>query len=270
MISLGSILKGRVTAVNYDPDNNQLEGLQLTLYDHEGSTFIGLIPINDLDDPSIPEGESGRRHIARKYLGRLMIAKVVKENPLILSHSQAIIEKAKEISLEPGQEIEGKVIWATKNVAALEYLDCIQMLMTAEEYGPIRHVDLRKALTPGATIKVEVTSIEDGVVFCSHKKFMPNPWPRIQQKYKKKNQYLCAVTRLLTKGVIVELERGLEVLATPYPFFDVKVGDEVGVEITDINPEAGKIRGFITAKAASADTPLGRISRGGERRNTFV
>jgi ribosomal protein S1 len=51
---------------------------------------------------------------------------------------------------------------------------------------------------------------------------------------------------------VVSLEPGLDILCSPYPFFEVKVNDDVAVEIVDINPEQGKMKGFITALANRA------------------
>jgi len=82
--------------------------------------------------------------------------------------------------------------------------------------------------------------------------FAPNPWPRYLAKYQTRNQYLARVKSLNKVGIVVSLEPGLDILCAPYPFFDVRVNDDVAVEIVDIDPEHGKMKGFVTALANRA------------------
>jgi len=240
---LGQIAKGRVVAVNQE--ENSVESLNVMLNDGQ----IAIVPAEEVND-NVSEEQFGVRRTARRYMGRTIIGKVIEENPIIISHRQAVEEKAKEITLVPGQVIEGIATWITKRQAEIEYNYCVRMTLPANEFGWLKGNDLRALIKPGQKLQVEIKDIsEDGIIIVTHKKFEKNPWPEIQKKYHPRGQYLGQVTKKIDSGIFVNLEPGLDVLASPYPFFEVEVGDEVALEITDINPEAGKMKGYITARA---------------------
>lgn len=72
-------------------------------------------------------------------------------------------------------------------------------------------------------------------------------------KYVPKNQYLGTVVNIIREGAFVNLEPGLDMLCSPIPpFIELQKGDEVSVEIRNVNIEAGRIKGVITAKAMTA------------------
>jgi small subunit ribosomal protein S1 len=203
------------------------------------------MPITELDG-DLTESNNAR-HIARRYMGRTVIAKVTNTKPLEISIKEAIEEKLEKTTLKVGQEVAGTVVWVNRKHAEIEYNNCLIMVMPSTEYGYLRIGNLADVLKPGEKIAVEVTSITDETVFVSHKKYADNPWPSIQAKYCMRGQYLARVVKVIDIGVFVNLEPGLDVLAAPRPtFFDVKFGDEVALEITDLEPSTGKIKGIIT------------------------
>ncbi len=122
--------------------------------------------------------------------------------------------------------------------------------MNADDYGWLKHIDLRTTLNRGNKLKVEVIDVTEEEICVSHKKYAYNPWPKYLEKYNPRNQYLAKVKNVINQGVIVSLEPGLDILCSPLPFFEVKIHDEVAIEIVDINPAAGKMKGLVTAQAS--------------------
>jgi len=240
-MNLNEIHLGRITAVN------NVEGQELTLKIEFEDGTEGIIPLAEL---RLAEENLDARKLARRYMGRYVKAKVISTNPLILSQVQAAAELSKQYTFEVGQTVTVVTTYVNKWRAELEYEYCVPMILPNTEYGWLSKVDLRQTLFPGSVLQVEIIDISDtGVITVSQKKFAPNPWPLLKKKYHPKSQYLGRVTDLLKSGVLVNLEPGVDVLCTPYPFFSVDVGDEVAVEIVDINPDAGRIKGYITAQA---------------------
>lgn len=259
MNNIGEIVKGRVIGV--EQDNNQPSSLIFKCFPPHNSLGTGNIPISELPETFERSGQDVIRQTGRRYNGRVMIAKVVQENPLILSNIEARKERSEKLlpELKEGQTIDVRIISARLREAEVEYRDCITMTLPADEYSLMPNVDLREKLVLGNFLKVDIISIgEDGKITCSHKKYAENPWPRLQKTYHKKCQYLSQVIKVLEKGILVSLEPGVNLFISPFPFFEVHQGDEVNVEITDINPEACKIKGYITGRAHVAALVGGR------------
>jgi ribosomal protein S1 len=245
-IAVGETISGVVTEINQT--NGNPDSIILSI----GGKKKAIIPLTELPEDMTTGGQGAVRHLARKYMNRKLIGTVVNINPLTLSYNEAVKHLTTKITLNVGDEIDATVVWTSKNYAELEYQN-MPLSLSASEFGWLKYVDLRSALNRGQRIKVEVLEVEeDGTVRVSHKKFARNPWPKYQEKYQKRNQYLARVKSLNKVGVVVSLEPGLDILCSPYPFFEVKVNDDVAVEIVDINPEQGKMKGFITAQANRA------------------
>jgi ribosomal protein S1 len=241
---IGSLVKGRVVAINPSKEGDwTVESLQVEL----GNGTTGIIPITELDAET---NKDSARHIARRYMGRTLLGKVIQIEPFILSMAQAVKERSQNINLEVDQEIEGIVVWVNRKTAALEYRNCITMMLPSENYGYLRIGNFMDVLKAGDKLQLEIKSINpEGVITVSHKKFANDPWDRIKAKYLINGQYLGKVTKKIPAGIFVNLEPELDVLATPYPFFEVNEGDEVALEITDIEVALGKMKGRITALA---------------------
>lgn len=240
--TIGQILTGRVIAVNA---NEQGETIGLTVSLGSQNCFI---PIEEVLMLS-PQDSLDSRKLGRKFIGRNMMIKVINSNPLIVSNKQALEEKREKIKLDVGQEIEGVVISVNSKEAKIEYQNCLIVTLPSDEYNYLKTTNLKYVLEVGTTIKVQVLSINGDEIIVTHKPYVKDNWTELSKKYQLKNQYLGRVVNLIQAGVFVNLEPSIDILCSPYPFFEVKRGDEVIVEITDINPSAGKIRGIITGKA---------------------
>ena len=245
-LSIGETISGGVTEIK------QVNGIPEEIILSVGGKKKAAIPLTELPEKINGDGQKAVRHLARKYMNRKLIGTIVKTDPLTLSYNNAVKNITTGVKLKVGDEVKATVVWTSKNKAELEYHN-MPLYLNASEFGWLKYVDLRSALNRGQKIQVKVINItEDGKVEVSHKMFAPNPWPRYLAKYQTRNQYLARVKSLNKVGIVVSLEPGLDILCAPYPFFDVRVNDDVAVEIVDIDPEHGKMKGFVTALANRA------------------
>lgn len=245
---IGQIAKGRVQTISVNE-----EGLAESIVISSSNNGNIIIPINEINLIET-EKDLVPRVLARRFIGKLMIAKIINTNPMTGSNKQALAEKKQTINLVPGQEIEGVVVAVESDEAKIEYKDCIITTLSSTEYNSLKTVNLRFVLKVGNLIKVQILSVDDEneEVTVTHKPYSGNTWEKLLEKYHIGSQHLGKIANTVKYGAFVNLEHGIDILCTPYPFFDIKRGDEVAVEITGIDEKAGRIRGIITAKAFSA------------------
>jgi ribosomal protein S1 len=248
------ILKGQVVEVCVE--NNEVIGLKLNL-DNDKQ---GWVPADELEY-DIPQKTKESLEISRRFMGRTLIGKVIEENTdsVVLSHIDAINEvvpKKKE-ELEVGDVIEGIAMWVTRRDIEIEVDNCITMHIPAKEYAYSRVLDLRKEVRPGDKIKAEFVGIdEEGNLIASRKNVMPDPWKDIHERYQPRNIYLARVKGFLrnrhtseNEGVFVSLEKDIDALASPMPFFRVELDDYVAFEVSAVDSESCKIKGRLTGLA---------------------
>ncbi len=242
------IITGRVIGVHVEGENYEAKSLELQLPDgRHGSVPISMIGFK------LPNKTTGRR-VAKRFLGRTMIAKVIQDNPLILSNKAAVEEKKQALNLQEGQVIEGVIVGIGTRELKIEYQNCMTLILPASEYGIAKKSSLRfSGLTFGEKIQVQVKEIKTDMVIVTRKPLIRQSWIKTASKYEPKNQYLGTVVNIIREGAFVNLEPGLDILCSPIPpFIDLQKGDEVSVEIRNVNIEAGRIKGVITAKAMTA------------------
>ncbi len=237
---IGEIIKGRIIAVTQE-ENQAVFTVRIS--DKE----TAILPISEVGIEKI-EG-TNLRTIARKFVGRPVVGKVINTDPLTISNKQAVEEMEKTSKLEAGQEFDGIVIGINETEAKIEYNACLVTIMPQEEMGIMPGTNLKMVLNFGQKLRVEVIDMRDGKYIVSHKKFLQDKqeWQERIDKYQVKGQYLGVVTNFIKNGVFINLEPGIDMLCSPEPdWFEIQRGDEVIVEITDKN---SKIKGIITGKA---------------------
>lgn len=242
------IVTGRVIGVYVEDPNYEAKSLELQLSDGR----FGTIPLSEVGF-KLPNKTTGRR-IAKRFLGRTMIAKITQDNPLILSNKAAIEEKRQSLDLQEGQVIEGTIVGISTRELTIEYQSCITLILPASEYSIAKKASLRHSgLTFGDKLQVQIKEIKNNEVIVTRKPLIRQSWVETANKYEPRNQYLGTVVNIIREGAFVNLEPGLDMLCSPLPpFIDLETGDEVSVEIRNVNIEAGRIKGTITAKAMSA------------------
>lgn len=177
-------------------------------------------------------------------------------NPDIKNLKESL-EISRREELEVGDVIEGIAMWVTRRDIEIEVDNCITMHIPAKEYAYSRVLDLRKEVRPGDKIKAEFVGIdEEGNLIASRKNVMPDPWKDIHERYQPRNIYLARVKGFLrnrhtseNEGVFVSLEKDIDALASPMPFFRVELDDYVAFEVSAVDSESCKIKGRLTGLA---------------------
>lgn len=240
----GEIVKGRVIAITQEND-------QIALSVQLKDDITAIMPAEEMGLEKI-EG-TNLRVIARKLVGRTIIGKVVKNNPLTISNKQAIAEMIQSTPVAVGQIFEGKVISINETEASIEVNSCLITTLPQSELGIMRTTNLKMILKHGQNLRVEVKEIKDGKIIVSHKKFLEDKelWQSRLNKYQIRGQYLGIATNFIKNGVFVNLEPGIDLLCSPQPdWFTLQRGDEIIVEIID-KSDNGKIKGMVTGNAIS-------------------
>lgn len=239
-MKIGDIVKGRITAVT--PINGQII-LSVQLKDNATALLnFHEIGIEKVDATNL-------RVLARKYIGRKIVGKVIGTNPLTISNKQAVKELRQTNSLEVGQVFDGIVVGVSETKAKIEYNHCIITILPQEEMGIMQASNLKLLLTHGQKLRVEVIEKDGDKITVSHKRFLQDKeeWKNRIEKYQVRGQYLGIATNFIKNGVFVNLEPGIDVLCSPQPeWFDIQRGDELIIEITHIND---KMKGIVIGRA---------------------
>jgi len=121
--------------------------------------------------------------------------------------------------------------------------------------------DLQEEVKVGKPLKVKVLKIEEKevdtsegetgtekktAVTVSAKATQKNPWPDCTKNYQKGGEYVGIVSGVREYGVFVNLEPGVDSLASHLKFQNVKKGDKVLVRIHSIDPKEEQVRTRIT------------------------
>ena len=119
--------------------------------------------------------------------------------------------------------------------------------------------DLQKEVQVGKAMKVKVLKIEEKEiettegetvtkteVTVSAKATKQNPWPECTKRYQIGGEYVGKVSGVREYGIFVNLEPGVDSLASHLKFQNVKKGDQVLVRVQSIDPKDEQVRTRIT------------------------
>jgi len=197
-----------------------------------------------------------------EYVGQPMDARIIelsrKKGRIILSRRALLEEeekrKKREIleQLEPGQEVEGKVVEVT-DFGAFVNLGPVDGLVHRSELSWGRFTHPREVVKEGDTVRAKVISVdpERERVNLSIKAATPNPWEVVTEKYQVGQKVKGKVVGLTPFGAFVEVEPGLEGLIhvsemswtkrPKHPSEVVKEGEEIEAVILKIEPEEKRL-----------------------------
>ena len=137
-------------------------------------------------------------------------------------------------------------------------------IMVRIPINEVRHgwIDnLREEVKVGEPLKVKVLKIEEKEiekavsektstkrveVIVSAKATQPNPWPGCTKNYQIGGEYVGRVSGVRDYGVFINLEPGVDSLASHLKFQNVKKGDKVLVRVQAIDPKEEQVRTRIT------------------------
>lgn len=152
-----------------------------------------------------------------------------------------------------GSKIEGKIRTITDYGAFVELEDGIEGLIHISDLSWSTRVEHpSKLIKRGEKVEALVLDIDPSQrkISLGRKQLLPNPWEKIEKKYKVGKKINGKVTKVTDFGAFVEIEEGIEGLMHISQIKDeeensihnmLKVGDEIKVEIVRLNPEERKI-----------------------------
>ncbi len=212
----------------------------------------------------LPASQIGFKHIKNfdEFLGKIMDFKIVKINNdrknIVLSRRQFLEDsrdkdKAKLLAeIKVGEVREGMVKNITDFGAFID-LNGIDGLLhiTDMSWGRIGHPS--EVLKVGETLEVVILDFdkEKERVSLGLKQRQPNPWDEVEKKFPVGTKIKGKVVNIMTYGVFVELEKGIEGLIhiselswtrrINHPSEVLAAGDSVEAMVLSVDKEAKKI-----------------------------
>lgn len=237
-----------------------------------------------------------------EYVGQtlpFLISKLEERGRNIVVTRRALIERERQAATEeflasvnPGDELEGKVVRLTDFGAFVEIAPGLEGMVHVSELGFARVAKPDEAVSVGEVIRVKVLGVEPGKkpgqmkISLSRKQTMGDPWADIAGKLKDGDKATGKVVRLADFGAFVELLPGVDGLVhvsemsykkrVNKPGELVSVGDEVAVVIKEIDPLKRRIslsmkdaEGDPWLEAAAKYAPGTQVTGTVEKRETF-
>ena len=244
----GKILKGIAVAM-------ETEMVTLTKDGKKERKAIDSLIVNFKDikilipSSEIKEGKIDKRQM-RNMIGseiRFIIVEVDKLTNKAVASRKMALEKIRKVQLkkyEKGDKIFARVISVFPKYIEIECLGVdIRLKPEDLEYGYI--ANLTKNYQVGDKIKVLIKEIDvdKGILKVSHKDIKEDPYKIARKNYVEKGEYLGEVTGYSDNGVFVNLEQGIDTMATLPNWMEMPptIGDKVVIKIIKIQEEKRKI-----------------------------
>lgn len=187
----------------------------------------------------------------RALTGKKIVFKVLEyiEEPdkkIFMASRTAAIDEMAEITLrkiEEGDEIIAVVRTVSPSLVRADIGGIeVRLPVTEISYGWID--DLEEHVSVGDHLRVKVLGIdkEKKEVRVSAKALLPNPWETVKERYKRNGEYVGTVSGVRDYGIFVNLEEGVDSLASHLKFQNVQKGDKVLVRVNQIDEENQQIR----------------------------
>jgi ribosomal protein S1 len=227
----------------------------------------GYIPQSQFDTAAVKQLD--------KMVGRRIFVKVMEvdqvTNRLIFSQramtEEANLAKQKELLelVKVGDSVEATVTGVVPFGAFAKFSvekdgekKDIEGLIHISEIAWEKVEDIQQYLKTNDTIKVKIVGIDEktGKLTLSLKQLLPDPWEHVLDMFEKDTQVKGKVSRVSPYGVFVNLTPGVDGLihiSKISPGEEPKVGDEITVNIEDIQPDKRKISLSMTLK----EKPIG-------------
>ena len=210
-----------------------------------------------------------------RMVGRRIQVKVMEvdqaTNRLIFSQramtEEANLAKQKELLelVKVGDTVEAKITGVVPFGAFAKFVvekdgekQDIEGLIHISEIAWEKVEDTQQYLKTNDTVKVKIIGIDEksGKLTLSLKQLLPDPWEHVLDMFEKDTQVKGKVSRVSPYGVFVNLTPGVDGLihiSKISPGEEPKVGDEITVNIEDIQPDKRKISLSMTLK----EKPIG-------------
>lgn len=205
---------------------------------------------------NIQKNEDVNESIGKKV--RFRIIENDEKNRKIIGSIKDVVEEERKAALEKfwnDLEVEKKykgIVNSLSDYGAFVDIGGAQGLLHVSEITWARNENPRNILKVGQEIDVRIKELdkENKRFKLSYEKKGPNPWNKVDEKYKIGDVVKVKVTKLMPFGAFVELEKGIEGLVhisqicerkITKPEEELKVGKRVNAKIIDIDVEHQKL-----------------------------
>ena len=228
----------------------------------------GFLPVSQLSSSHYPRVFGDRNKILarlKELIGKILQVKIIgfddkTKHPIF---SEKVAQADLTSKIKKGEVLEGKVSGIT-DFGIFVNLGDFDGLVHISEASWERVEDLSKLAKIGDKVKVKVIGIENGRVFLSLKRLLPDPFDKAILKYKEGDLVKAVVTKIVPFGAFVKLNEieglvksmELSEKRISHPKEIVALGKKYQFKIIKIEKEARRIN--LSLKQAKKKTKTGR------------
>ncbi len=215
----------------------------------EVNNLKAFLPISQLSTDHFPKVDDGNKdkisEELKKLIGIEVKAKIIDVNPrnykLILSERESTSENVKELlaKYKVGDIIDGIVSGVADFGAFFQFAEnpAIEGLIHISELDHRLIENPKEVVKVGDSVKAKIVEIKEGRVSLSLKALKPNPWDKVEERYKAGETYKGAVLRYNPFGAFIGLDLDIQGL--------IHVSEFGGIEEMKKKIEVSKSYDFI-------------------------
>ncbi len=192
----------------------------------------------------LPKSLSGLKE-DESVIGKKVKAKVkeFKQNSVVVDRKSYLNDVKEKIASLDGEIVKAVVTKIKPNGLVID-IDGISGFIPKEEIF-YKKIDHRKYFEEGDEIEAVLIDADRRVF--SIKKMLPNPWDEVRENLNVGDQIKATVSHITDYGAFVDIGNGVEGFLHISEINwdginDLSLGEEIEVEIVDINPEDEKLR----------------------------
>lgn len=202
------------------------------------------LPVSQLTGDHYPRVDDGDKtkilNELKKLIGQDLKVKIIdvnsRTNKLIISEKETANENVKEMvnKYKVGDVVDGMISGVADFGAFFKFTDnpAIEGLIHISELDHRLIENTKEVVKVGDAVKAKIMEIKDGRVSLSLKALKPNPWDKVEEKYKAGQEVEGTIARFNPFGAFVALDADIQGL--------IHVSEFGGVEEMKKQIEAGK------------------------------
>ncbi len=207
------------------------------------------LPVSQLSTDHFPKVEDGNKdkisEELKKLIGAELKVKIIDVNPrnykLILSERESVSENVKELlnKYKVGDLVDGTISGVADFGAFFQFADnpAIEGLIHISELSHRLIENPKDVVKIGDAVKAKIVEIKDGRVSLSIKVLQPNPWDKVEERYKAGETYKGTVIRFNPFGAFIGLDSEIQGL--------IHVSEFGGIDEMKKKIEQGKSYDFV-------------------------
>lgn len=226
----------------------------------ELNSLKAFLPVSQLSSSHFPKVDDGDKtkilEELKKLVGAEMKAKIIDVNPrnnkLILSEREIVSENVKELlnKYKVGDIVDGVIGGVADFGAFFQFADnpSIEGLIHISELDHRLIENPKEVVKVGESVKAKIVEIKDGRVSLSLKALKPNPWDKVEEKYKAGEEYSGTILRFNPFGAFVGLDPDIQGLIHVSEFGSIdemkkqiEVGKSYTFKVDSVKPAEKRI-----------------------------